>query len=394
MPRSDPASEVLELTRGLVAIDSVSPSLAPGAPGEAAIAAFAADRLDAAGFAVRCVTPAADPRRVSVIAVRDGPRQGATVVLNGHLDTVGVEGMDDPFTARAEDDRLSGRGTSDMKGGVAGIIVAAGLLAAAGAPGRIIVTLVADEEDASLGAVAVIDDLIGEATRMDACLIAEPTWLDLAVAHRGYGVAVVEMEGRAAHSSQPGEGIDALKPLGDLLVAVAGRDHELHGVPEHPLLAHGSLMTTVARGGTAAFTIAAHAEAVIERRTLPGESPTAAYDDVRALVDAVVAGAPGVRAHVRPKIARDAWEMDAAGPAAALAEALAASLAATGAPPRRVGAPYWMESALWQAAGVPTVVCGPAGGGLHAVDEWVDLTQLRRFPVALADAVGKFLEAS
>jgi acetylornithine deacetylase len=381
-------NDVVELTRALVAIDSVSPSLSPGAAGEARIAAHLAERLTAAGFTVRSVGPDARP---SIIAVREGSRPGRTLVLNGHLDTVGVDGMADPFTPRIDGSRMSGRGTSDMKGGLAGLVVAAERLAAIDAPGRRIVTLVSDEEDGSVGATAVLEALCGEP--MDVCLIAEPTWLDLAVSHRGYAVVRVQIAGRAAHSSQPDEALDVMPPLGELLVGIARRDADLRTRPAHPLLSHGSLMATVARAGVAPFTVAAHAEVLIERRTLPGEPEGVALDEVRELV-AGVGGPAGLEWTVETVIARAAWEADAAGPAHELMTLLDAALPASGShAPARTGAPYWMESALWQAAGVPTVVCGPAGGGLHAVDEWVDLAQLRCFPEAVADAVGRFLGA-
>jgi acetylornithine deacetylase len=372
---------VVELTSTLVGIDSVSPSLVPGAAGEAVVAALVAGRLAASGFAVRTVGP---PERPSVIATREGSRAGRTVVLNGHLDTVGVEDMAEPFAAHIDDDRMTGRGTSDMKGGVAGLIVAAEALAVADAPGRLIVALVADEEDGSIGATEVIEQLSGE--RMDVCLIAEPTWLDLAVAHRGYALVRVEIIGRGAHSSQPEEAIDVMPAMVGLLAGVAARDAELRESPAHPLLSHASLMATVAHAGTAPFTVAARAEVLIERRTLPGEPASAGLDEVRALVDAV---GGDVEWRVEQVIARDAWQADAGGAAAELMALLETALPG---PPARTGAPYWMESALWQGAGVPTVVCGPAGGGLHAVDEWVDLAQLRAFPLAVADAVGRFLD--
>lgn len=390
MLTADPADAVVDLTRQLVAFDSVNPGLVPGAVGEEPIAQFAANRLSDSGFEVQLVPAPSDPRRMSVIAVRDGARPGRTVVLNGHLDTVGVDGMAEPFTARIDGDRMSGRGASDMKGGVAGLVIAAEQLAAAGARGRLVLALVADEEDASLGAAAVLEALSG--VRADVCLIAEPTWLDLAVAHRGYAVVKVGLRGRAAHSSQPEHGVDVLAPLGGLLVAVAERNRGLRQASPHPLLAHGSLMSTVAHGGSAPFTVAARAEALVERRTLPGEDAATSLSEVRDLVDAVAAGAPGLGATVQLVLARDAWQADDSGPAAELMDLLAAALPAAGAAtPARIGAPYWMESALWQANGVPAVVCGPAGGGLHAVDEWVDLAQLRRYPTAVAGAVGRFL---
>lgn len=371
-------SDVVELTRALVAIDSVSPSLVPGSAGEAAVAALVSGRLAASGFAVRMV---GTPQRPSVIATREGSRPGRTVVLNGHLDTVGVEGMASPFEARVDGDRMYGRGTSDMKGGVAGLIVAAEALAAGDAPGRVIVALVSDEEDGSIGATEVLEHLRGE--RMDVCLIAEPTGNDLAVAHRGYAVVRVGIIGRGAHSSQPEEAVDVMPAMTGLLLAVAARNAELAAAPPHPLLDHGSLMATVARAGSAPFTVAASAEVLVERRTLPGEPLDVGLAEVRSLVGSV---GGDVTWSVEQVIARNAWQAHTEGPAAELAALLESALGSS-----RSGAPYWMESALWQEAGVPTVVCGPAGGGLHAVDEWVDLAQLRAFPVAVTDAVSRFL---
>lgn len=394
MPNTTPGGAAVDLTATLVAIDSVSPSLVPGAPGEARIASHLADRLEAAGYAVRLVPAPSDPRRISLIAERTGSRPGRTVVLNGHLDTVGVEGMPAPFTPRIESGRLYGRGASDMKGGVAGLVVAAEQLAAADAPGTIIVALVADEEDASVGAEAVLQDLAAREVSMDLCLIAEPTWLDIAAAHRGYAVVDVAFRGRAAHSSQPDEGVDTIRALGQFLTAVADADDALRRQPKHPLLSHGSLMATVVRAGSAPFTVAATADVAVERRILPDESPAHALDEVRALVDPITAATPGLESEVRLTHARDAWQADASGAAAEFTNLLTDALRSDGAPsPATTGAPYWMESALWQAAGVPTVVCGPAGGGLHAVDEWVEVAQLERFAIAVTDAVGQFLAA-
>ncbi len=388
MSRTDADRAVIDLTRTLVAIDSVSPSLAPGAAGEARIAAHVADRLSSAGFEVDVV--GSDERRPSVVAVREGSRRGRSVALNGHFDTVGVDGMPEPFAARIEGDRMYGRGTSDMKGGLAGLIVAAEELAAADAPGRLMLALVADEEDGSIGATAVLDRIVASGERPDVCLIAEPTWLALAVAHRGYEVVRAGLTGRAAHSSQPEEGVDVMPALGALLVAISRHDAVLRESARHPLLAHGSLMATVARAGVAPFMVAAQAEVTIERRTLPGESASAGLEEVRSLIDGL-GTAMDLGWTVEPIIARGAWQADTSGAADELMSHLELALASGGAVPARTGAPYWMESALWQEAGIPAVVCGPAGGGLHAVDEWVDLEQLTRFPVAVRDAVGRFL---
>ncbi|HEX5512511.1 MAG TPA: M20/M25/M40 family metallo-hydrolase [Actinomycetales bacterium] len=200
---SDPGAEAVALLSELVGIDSVNPGLVSGAAGEQRIVEHLRARLERSGFATTVVPANGHKGRPSLIALPTGPANGPTVVLNGHLDTVGVTGMPDPFTARVEDDRLYGRGAADMKGGVAALVVAAECLVAAGAPVTPVLALVADEEDASLGSEAVIATLPGLDVRPDACLIAEPTDLALARSLRGFAVVRVQFAGRAAHSSQP-----------------------------------------------------------------------------------------------------------------------------------------------------------------------------------------------
>jgi acetylornithine deacetylase len=381
----------LELTQRLIAVDSVNPGLVPGAAGEGAIAEFLAQRLRRSGLEVHLVALERRPDRPSVVAIHTGGG-GRTVVLNGHLDTVGVEGMTDPFAPRLEGGRLFGRGSSDMKGGLAGLVVAAETLRRRRVPGRVVLALVADEEDASLGSEAVIRELGTHGIRGDVCLIAEPTWLDFAVAHRGYAVVRVQLRGRAAHSSQPDQGVNATSHLGRLLVAVDAAGSRLGDGVAHPLVGRGSLMATVARAGGAPFTLAAGAEALIERRTIPGEPGKRALDEVRSIVAELRKDDPEVDGTCELVIARDPWELADDSAAGELLGFLSTSLRTTGAPqPRRVGAPYWMESALWEESGVPTVLYGPAGGGLHAADEWVDVAQVRAFPEAVAAAVERFL---
>jgi acetylornithine deacetylase len=225
----------------------------------------------------------------------------------------------------------------------------------------------------------------------DACLVGEPTSLDLAVAHRGYAVVEVTLSGRAGHSSQPELGVNAVTHLGRLLAAVEARDGALRAAPAHPLAGTGSLLATAASGGTSPFVLAQSARAVIERRTVPGEPSRCALQEVEGILRELREADDSVQGLAVESLAREAWEHDPASPAGRdLARELEAALTTAGRPPRRVGLPYWMESALWQAAGVPTVVCGPGGGGLHAADEWVDLGQVRAYADALVPALSSF----
>src|SRR5689334_3323248 len=145
-----PERQIVELASGLVAIDSVNPALVPGGAGEREAAALVADWCGERGLEVEVVGDA----RPSVIARRPGSGGGRSLLLNGHLDTVGVAGMAAPFEPRVEDGRLYGRGSYDMKGPLAAVLVAAA--EATGLRGDVIVTVVADEELASVGTEAEI----------------------------------------------------------------------------------------------------------------------------------------------------------------------------------------------------------------------------------------------
>jgi acetylornithine deacetylase len=388
--------EAVDLTRQLIALNTVNPALAPGAPGETVAVQLLAGRLSGAGFAVEVVAAPGKPGRPSLLATSRGRGGGPSLVLNGHLDTVGTGGMVEPFTARIEGDahdgRLVGRGACDMKAGVAAMVVCAERAAAQGTEGDVVLALVADEEHGSVGTEAVLAHLTARGALPDACIVGEPTWLELAVAHRGFAVIDVRLRGRAAHSSRPLDGSNAVTHLGRLLSAVERADIELSAPEQHPYAGHGSLVATVCRGGEAPFSLAATAVALVERRTVPGESAADAVREVEALLASLQAEDPAVDGRCVEVLAREAWQARMDDPLTTrLLDLFTEGFVATGRPaPGFVGAPYWMESALWDSAGVSTVVCGPAGGGLHGDDEWVDLGQVRSYAAALDHVIAGF----
>jgi len=353
---ADPGAEAVALLAELVGIDSVNPGLVPGAAGEERIAEHLRARLERAGFAVTVVPARGQVGRPSLVVVPPGSPDRPGVVLCGHLDTVGVTGMSEPFTPRVEGERLYGRGAADMKGGIAALVVAAERLVATDAPVRPVLALVADEEDASLGSEAVIEALPALDIRPEVCLIGEPTDLALARSLRGFAVVKVTFAGRAAHTSQPERGVNAVTHLGRFLQKV---DEQ------------GDLMVTVVRGGESPFVVPDHAECIVELRTLPGET-TDALENVRALLE------PEWQAESELIVQRDGWRfVDVP-----FADRLGAELGTEA----TFDAPYWLEASLWQHV-CPTVVCGPSGGGLHAIDEWVDLGQVRAFTAAVIAAL-------
>lgn len=362
----DAGDSAVALLTTLVGIDSVNPSLAPDAAGEAQIVAHLRSRLDRSGFSTTVVSRDGRP---SLVAVPHAPQGARTVVLNGHLDTVGVTGMRHPFSPRVEGDRLYGRGAADMKGGIAAMVVAAEHLVEHRSPVQPVLALVADEEDASVGSEAVLAALPRLGVRPEACLIAEPTDLGIGRSLRGFAVVRVTFSGRAAHSSQSELGRNAVTHLGRLL-------HEVDRRAPAVRAAGGDVMVTWAQGGESPFVIPDHAECLVELRLTPDMSGGSAADEVRAMLE------PEWCAEAELVMHRDGWRLDESGPAADLAVRLGGALG-TG---PTFDAPYWMEAPLWQAV-CPTLVCGPSGGGLHAVDEWVDLNQVRSFTHALIEVL-------
>jgi acetylornithine deacetylase len=353
-----------ELAAELVAIDSVNPDLVPGAAGEGEAAAFVADRLAEAGLDVQVVEARAG--RPSVIAVARGRGGGKTLLLNGHLDTVGVEGMDEPFRPRIADGRLYGRGAYDMKGAVAAAMCAVVDAVRLGLRGDLVLTAVADEELASVGTAAAL-----ERVHADAAVVCEPTELRLAVAHKGFAGFEVETSGRAAHGSRPDLGVDAISKMGRVLVELDALDGRLRERSPHPLLGSGSLHASLIAGGQEYSSYPERCVVTGERRTLPGESAADVERELAEVLAAARAADPGLVAEARLLVARDAFELD---PEHDLVRAVAR--AAGG--PEVVGVPFWADSGLIAAAGIPTVLFGPAGAGAHADVEWVDLASLDR----------------
>ena len=266
-----------ELIARLVAIDSVNPALVPGAAGETAIAAFIADWARTGGLEADVLE--ATPGRPSVVVRAPGSGGGRTLLLCGHTDTVGVEGMSDPHAPRIDGDRLHGRGAYDMKAGLAAALVACREAAALGLAGDVVVAAVADEEHASLG----VQEVLG-AIDADAAVVTEPTELALAVAHRGFIWAEIEVTGRAAHGSRPHLGVDAIVKTGPILTALGELDVAL-GARTHPRLGRGSVHASVIEGGAELSTYPARCVVGLERRTLPGESAAAIEAELDALLD-------------------------------------------------------------------------------------------------------------
>lgn len=350
-----------ELLRALVAIDSVNPDLVPGGAGEGEIAAFVAGWLRDAGLEVHVEEAA--PGRPNVIGVARGSGGGRSLMLNAHMDTVTTAGMERPLEPTVRDGRMYGRGTYDMKAGLAAAMIAAAGARDAALRGDVIVAAVVDEEYASVGASALV-----ERFSADAAIVTEPTELRVCVAHKGFAWLEVEVRGRAAHGSRPDLGVDAIAKMGRVLVGLEELQARLDGT-RHPLLGPGSVHASLIDGGQELSSYPERCLLTLERRTLPGETP----DAVRAEIEALAAD---LDAEVRPGLVRHPFEV--AQDAPVVAALCRQAEAAAGAPPEIMGHAGWMDAAILSAAGIPTVVFGPGGEGAHATVEWVTLADVDR----------------
>ena len=360
-------SEVARLTCDLVAIESVNPDLVASGSGEANIGRFVADWLTDAGLEVEMVEPVKG--RPSVVGVVRGSGGGRSLMLNAHMDTVGAGGMKDPFNPVITDGRIHGRGALDMKGSLASIMVAASKVRDLRLAGDVIVAAVADEEVASFGTSAVI-----ERFRTDAAIVTEPTELRLCLAHKGFVWLEVETQGVAAHGSRPDDGVDAIGRMGRILTGLVNLDRRLRLGAGHRLLGRGSVHGSLIEGGQEWSTYPARCAVKVERRTIPGEDGARALKEMEALIEVAREETPNLEAAARVVLERPPSELGADHPVALAVARAAHETLGTGAEP--VGATYWMDMALTNGAGIPTVAFGPSGGGEHADVEWVDTASL------------------
>src|SRR6266581_8974576 len=218
----------------LVAIESVNPDIAASGGGETPIAGFVASWLRAEGLLVEIVEPV--PGRPSVVGVLRGSGGGRSLMLNAHMDTLGAGGMAAPFSPDVRDGRVYGRGAYDMKASLAAIIVTARKARSSKLKGDVIICAVADEEVASVGTSAVLEEF-----HADYGLVTEPTELRLCLAHKGFVWLEVETTGVAAHGSRADIGVDAIAAMGPVLTGVLDLNERLRSGARHPLLGTGSI---------------------------------------------------------------------------------------------------------------------------------------------------------
>jgi acetylornithine deacetylase len=374
---SVPRGDFVALTRALVAVDSQNPSLVPGAAGEAAVARVLAGVLRDWGFAVDIQEVA--PGRPNVVA-RIGKPGGRSLMFNGHLDVVGVAGMAHaPFDPVERDGHIYGRGSADMKAGIAAMCAAAARAADAGLQGEIIVAAVCDEEFTSIGTRGLIERGI----RADAAIVTEPTQLAIMPAHKGFVWIEATFTGRAAHGSRYDIGVDAIRHAGLFLAALDRYESKTLATRGHPLLGRPSVHAAGISGGSGMSSYPERCDLSVERRTIPGETTEQVRLEIEELLDRVKLVDDKLEASVRITMEQQPSDVPAS---AAIVRALSQSLASCGVRESIAGMTAWTDAALLNAAGIPAICFGPGDIGVaHAATEFVPVKEIAAATQVLGD---------
>ncbi|HYR86918.1 MAG TPA: ArgE/DapE family deacylase [Terriglobia bacterium] len=373
------SNPTIDILRDLIAIDSVNRSLASSGGGETEIANAIAATLRRSGLDVEIqeVTPG----RSNVIGVLEGRQEGRSLMLCGHMDTVGVSGMQTPFDPVQKDGRIYGRGSQDMKGGLASMIAAVLHIAENGGlhAGRLLLAAVVDEEYSSIGAEALVTKW-----KADAAVVGEPTDMKIAVGHKGFEWVEITTEGVAAHGSRPNEGRDAIMRMARVLARLEKLDRDIQFRKPHPIHGTGSLHASIIGGGRELSTYPDSCTLQMERRTITGEPNRCAYVEVEKILDDLRKEDPEFKASAKFLFSRPPYLTPEDHDLPRMIETL---LAGRGVKPVRGGMTFWTDAALLGEAGIPSIIFGPRGAGLHSTLEYVfeeDVLMCRDILIELA----------
>jgi len=372
------------LLEEMIRIPSINPDLDSSSPGEQKLSIYLAEYLDKAGFEV--TVQEASQTRKNVIARLKGLGTGKTLMLNGHMDTVDVEGMtSDPFNPRFSNGKIYGRGSLDMKSGVAAMIIAAESIKEAGIEldGDLLLACVVDEEYKSIGTEALVKEYSA-----DGAIVCEPTDMGIGIAHKGFAWERILVKGKAAHGSKPDEGIDAIMKAAKLLAAIHEMEEKKLRSNNHPLLGHPSIHASLITGGTGISTYPDKCVVQLERRTVPGESQDDVQMEMEGLLKDLTREDADFNAELSLYFYRSPMET-------AKESELVKTLSTTfekhmGEKPPIEGFSGWADTAIISSAGIPAVLFGPAGKGLHAAEEYVDLQSVTDSARILAETAIAF----
>ena len=367
--------EVTRLLSELVSIPSVNP-MGLGETGpeflETRLSAFLETWFREAGIDV--VRQPVAPGRDNLLARHDAPGARRTLLFDAHQDTVPTDGMIiPPFEPRIEGGRLHGRGSCDVKAGLAAMLIAFKRLHRERPAGSasVVMACTVDEEYTHLGSSKLAETQKG----IDLAIVAEPTLLDLVYCHKGAVRWKIRTRGVACHSSTPHRGVNAIYRMAKVVDHLAEHARELSLAEPHPVLGPPSLSVGRIEGGQSVNIVPDSCEIQIDRRMIPGETPLGCVERVRAFLADRLGGLDDIEFDP-PWVRMPALETKFADWSEPLSGAVEA---ATGRKPELIGVPYGTDAGPLGEAGIPGFVFGPGDiAQAHTRDEWVEIDQVRR----------------
>ncbi|KAF9691371.1 hypothetical protein EKO04_010856 [Ascochyta lentis] len=379
------SDDPVELTQILTTIDSSNPDLSEAAgAGETSIATYISAWLQHRGMEAHWIE--AQIGRPSVVGVLRGSGSGKSLMINGHTDTVSLStySSGSPLSGVMEGDRVYGRGCLDMKAGIAtGMAAMAKLITSGTRPsGDVILAAVADEENLSKGTEAVLN----AGWRAEGAIITEPTLQNIVTSHKGFVWFEIDVVGIAAHGSLPDEGVDAILLAGYLQTALL---EYAKTMPSEPRLGQASLHGGRIVGGEEPSSYPDLCTLTVEFRTVPSQTPESITADLENLLSEVASKVPEFK-YNKPRItfSRPPSRLTDDNP---FLKSFVSSVSKTlGDAPSPVGRGFWCDAGLWNEAGIPSIVYGPKGEGLHAKEEWVSASSIREVTDVLITSIRDF----
>ncbi len=365
--------DVIETLADLVRINSVNPNYEGGTP-ELEVAGYVEKYFADRGIETWRQSVFAD--RPNVIARLPGHDSSRRVVLEAHMDTVSVGGMEiEPWAAEIRDGRLYGRGACDTKGGMAAMMHAVSSLAAAGITPPLDVWFAAtiDEEYSYRGVAFLCESL---EPGVQAAIVAEPTLLKPVVASKGLVRFKIRTNGKSAHSAKPHLGVSAIEHMSRVIAALTADADEL-AKHSHPLLGPATCNIGLIRGGKQINFVPDQCEIEVDRRMLPGETFEGVLARYQVLLDSLAETVDRLDAQIDPPMLTDLpLETDSN---AAVVQVMRGVLDDLGLPSDPVGVPFCSDASKFGAMGIPSIIMGPGSiDQAHAAVEYVQCDQVVR----------------
>lgn len=379
--------KVINLLGELIRINSINPLKDDKSTGEREIAFFISDYLN--GIDINNKLLPVTENRFNVIGVIEGDGNGNNLVLEAHMDTVGIKNMKiPPFLPTVKDGKIYGRGACDDKGSLASMILAMEILKErkVSLKGNLYLAAVIDEEHTQMG----VSHLLEQDHRFDASIVGEPTNLDIVIAHQGCLRWDIVTRGLSAHSSEPEKGENAIYYMNEVIDMIRRNIIPNLQNKKHPLVGSPSLSINIIGGGSQSNIIPNKCSITLDRRMIPGEDSKEILDEIDMNIAKLLDKSPLLRIERhKPFIESPTMELEEN---EEIVKLLSECLFEYNLTESKIkGAKYGTDASVFKKNGIPAVVFGPGDiAQAHAEDEWINIEQVIKAAEIIACTAFKY----